>query len=122
MVTLRIEPYLFATLQTGFEAAARDDAPIDPELLDRVRAALIEASATALPGLLILVALKSEDELYALATCFEVGCELDPCVTENQWDSIQDVMDQALLAGSVANFSTGVRVQFASEGVYPARE
>ena len=47
--------HLLAVLRTGFETEASDDAPIDPELLDRVRAALTEASATALPGLPVVV-------------------------------------------------------------------
>jgi hypothetical protein len=73
MVTLRIQPHLFAALRTSFEVGASDDAPIDPELLNRVRVALTGASATALPGLPVLVTLGSVDELNALAACFEVG-------------------------------------------------
>jgi hypothetical protein len=96
MITLRIPSHLFNALRAGFEAAAYDDRPFDTELLDRVRAALAKASATALPGLPILVALESEDELYALATCFEVGGEDHPGVTEDHWASIQALFVQAV--------------------------
>jgi hypothetical protein len=95
MVTLSIEPHLFAALRAGFEAAATDDAPIDLELLSRVRVALTEASVTALPGLPVLVSLGSADELNALAACFEVGGELHPNVTDDQWESILALFEQA---------------------------
>ena len=36
-VTLGIQPHLFAALRASFEATATDDAPIDLELLNRVR-------------------------------------------------------------------------------------
>jgi hypothetical protein len=94
MVVLRIEPYLFSALRAGFETAASDDTPVDIELLDRVRSALNEASAAALPGLPIIIALESTDELDALAVCFEVGSQLHPDVTDDQWDAIQSAMEQ----------------------------
>jgi hypothetical protein len=95
MVTLGIQPHLFAALRAGFEAAATDDAPIDLDLLNRVRMALTEASVTALPGLPVLVRLGSADELNALTACFEVGGELHPDVTDDQWDSILALVAQA---------------------------
>ena len=96
MVTLHIQPHLFAALRTGFEAAASDDAPIESELINRVRVALTEASATALPGLPVLVTLGSANELSALSACFEVGGELHPDVTDDQWDSIVALVEQAV--------------------------
>ena len=96
MLTLCIQPHLFATLRAGFEAAATEDAPIDLELLNRVRVALTEASVTALPGLPVLVSLRSDDELNALTACFEVGGELHPDVTDDQWASILALIEQAV--------------------------
>ena len=96
MVTLGIQPHLFAALRAGFEAAATDDAPFDPELLTRVQVALTEASITALPGLPVLVTLGSADELNALTACFEVGGELHPDVTDDQWASILTIVEQAV--------------------------
>ena len=76
MIALRLEPQQFAALRTGFDAAASDpDAPIDPTLIAGVQSALAEAKATAIPGLPVLVTLKSTDELAALSACFEVGGE-----------------------------------------------
>ena len=95
MVTLRIEPHLFNALWAGFDTGASDDAPIDPELVGRVRTALTEAAATALPGLPLILTLGSADELDVLAVCFEVGAELHPNVTTDQWDAIQAMIEQA---------------------------
>jgi hypothetical protein len=88
MVTLHVQPHPFAALQAGFEAAPSDDAPIESELINRVRVALTEASATALPGLPVLATLGSADEWKALNACFEIGGELHPDVINDQWDSI----------------------------------
>jgi hypothetical protein len=96
MITLRIQPHLFAALRTGFEAAATDDAPIETELLDRVRIALTEAGAAALPGLQVLLTLGAVDELDALAACCEVGGEMHPDVTDDQWGSILALVKQAV--------------------------
>ena len=96
MLTLRIQPHLFAALRAGFKAAAYDDAPIETELLDRVRVALTEASASALPGLPVLVALGSVDELAALTGCFAVGGEPHPDVTDDQWNSVLALVEQAV--------------------------
>jgi hypothetical protein len=63
MATPHIRQHLFAALRAGFEAAASNDAPIGSKLINRVRVALTEASATALPGLPVLVTLGSADEL-----------------------------------------------------------
>jgi hypothetical protein len=60
-----------------------------------VRTALTEASATALRGLPVVATLDSPDELDVLAVCFEVGAELHPGVTADQWDAIQAVIEQA---------------------------
>jgi len=95
MVTLCIEPHLFTALRAGFDAAVPDDARIKSELLDRVRTGLTEASATALPGLPVVVTLASPNELDVLAVCFEVGAELHPGVTADQWDAIQAMIEQA---------------------------
>ena len=102
MITLRLESQQFAALRTGFDAAASDpDAPVDPTLIAGVQSALAEARATALPGLPVLVTLQSPDELNALAACFEVGGEGHPDVTDDQWDSIVALVEQA--AQQVAN-------------------
>jgi hypothetical protein len=95
MITLRIETHVFTALRVGFDAAANDDAPVDPELLDRVRTALTEASATALPGLPILLTLASAYEMDVMAACFEVGGECNPAVSDDQWDAILALIDQA---------------------------
>jgi hypothetical protein len=96
MITLHLEPHQFAALRAGFDAAADDpDAPIDVSLLARVRSALADAKATALPGLPILMMLKSTDGLAALAVCFEVGCEGYADVTDDQWDSVVALVEQA---------------------------
>jgi hypothetical protein len=96
MVTLGIQPLLVPSLRDGFEAAATGDAPIDLDLLNRVRIALTEASVTALPGLPVLVSLGSADELNALTACFEVGGELHPDVADDQWASIMALVEQAV--------------------------
>jgi hypothetical protein len=96
MITLRLESQQFAALCAGFDAAADDpDAPIDPSLLAQVWAVLADAKADALPGLPILVMLKSTDELAALSACFEVGGEGHADVTDDQWDSIVALIEQA---------------------------
>jgi hypothetical protein len=60
-----------------------------------VRAALADASATALPGLPILVMLQSTGDLAALAACFEVGGDGHPDVADDQWDSVLALIEQA---------------------------
>ena len=96
MITLRLEPQQFAALRNGFDAAASDpDAPVDPTLIAAVQSALAEAKATALPGLPVLVTLQSTAELNTLAACFEVGGEGHPDVTDDQWDSIVALIEQA---------------------------
>ena len=100
MPTLRIEQHLFTALRASFETAASDDAPIDHELLCRVRAALTEAGGAALPGLPILVTLDSADELDVLSACFEVGGECHPDMTDDQWTSILALIDQVRRSGA----------------------
>jgi hypothetical protein len=39
--------------------------------------------------------LKSTDGLAALAVCFEVGCEGYADVTDDQWDSVVALVEQA---------------------------
>ena len=95
MIILRIEPHVFSVLRSGFEAAAGDEAPLDQRLLGRIRTALIEADANAKPGLPVLLAMASADELDALAMCFEVGGEANPDVTDDQWLSVLSVFEQA---------------------------
>ena len=95
VITLRVEPSLFSTLRTGFEAAVcNDDAPIRPQLLSRLRPALADAAATAPRGRPILVRLESTAELYALGDCFAVGGEGHPRVSDTQWDAINALIDQ----------------------------
>lgn len=89
MITLRIPAHLFGVLRSGFEAWASDEAPIDVELLRMLPANLIEANATAMPGLPVLLTLDSAYELHALMACFEVGSESTPNVTDDQWPSVQ---------------------------------
>jgi hypothetical protein len=95
MITVRMESQQFTALCAGFDAADDPDAPIDPSLLAQVRSALAEAKATALPELPILITLQSTDELTALATCFEVGGEDNPNVSEGQWESVLALIEQA---------------------------
>src|SRR4051794_30577847 len=95
MITLRMEPQQFAALCAGFDAADDPDAPIDPTLLVQVRSSLVDAKATALPGLPILVMLNSTAELAALAACFEVGAEDNPNVGNDQWDSVVALLEHA---------------------------
>jgi hypothetical protein len=95
MITLPMEPQQFTALCAGFDGADDPDAPIDPSLLARVRSALAEAKATALPGLPILITLQSADELTALAACFEVGGEDNPNVSEGQWESVLALIEKA---------------------------
>ena len=94
-ITLRIPPHDFAALRAGFEAAADDDAPIDPESLSRVRLALAEADVTTPPGLPVVLTLESTDDLFALSACWEVGGEGHPSVTDDQWYSINALIEQA---------------------------
>ena len=97
MITLRIEPGLFLALRAGFEAAACDkDTPINPKLINPVRLALANAAAKAPHGRPIPVMLESIAELYALGDCFAVGGEGHSHVTEDQWDEINALIDQAV--------------------------
>ncbi len=95
MIILRVEPSLFSALRTGFEAAVcNDDAPIRPQLLNRLRPALAAAAATAPRGRPILMRLELIAELYTLGDCFAVGGEGHPRVTDAQWDAINALIDQ----------------------------
>ena len=96
MITLRIPPHLFALLSSGFEAGADDDAPLDSRLLSKVREALIEADVAAIPGLPVILTLESAGGLDALATCFEVGTETNPSVSDDQYLVIQTMLEQAV--------------------------
>ena len=96
MITIRIPSHLFTALRSSVEAASPDDARIESEMLDRVQAALTEASATARGGFPVVMTLDSPDELNLLAVCFEVGSELDPGVTTEQWNAIQVLFEEAL--------------------------
>jgi hypothetical protein len=96
MITIRVEAQQFRALCAGFHTAADDpDALIDRARLMNVRAALADASATALPGLPILVMLQSTGDLAALAACFEVGGDGHPDVADDQWDSVLALIEQA---------------------------
>jgi|ERR1700722_9349833 hypothetical protein len=99
MITLRIHPDLFSALRAGFQASACDnDPPIKSKLISPLRLALANAAAKAPRGRLILVMLESIEELYALGDCFAVGGEDHPRVTEDQWDKINALIDQAIKA------------------------
>ena len=96
MITIRMDAQQFRALCAGFHTASDDpDAPIDRTLLMNVRTALAEASATALPGLPILVMLQSTGDLAALAACFEVGGDGHPDVADDQWHSVLALIEQA---------------------------
>jgi hypothetical protein len=96
MIRLRLESPQFDALCAGFEVAAGDpDVPIDVSLLAHVRTALADAQATAMPGLPMLVTLQSIDELAALAACFEVGGEGHADVIDDQWYSVEALLEQA---------------------------
>jgi hypothetical protein len=95
MITLRVPAHLFGVLRSGFEAGACDDAPLDPKLIGKLRATLIEADVTSMPGLPVLLTLESDFELQALTACFEVGSETDADVTDDQWLSVKNLMEQA---------------------------
>ena len=102
MIMLRIEPDLFSALRAGFWAAvAGDEAPISAKLLSRLRPALADAAAAAPPHRTVLVMLESIAELYALGDCFAVGGEGHPCVTAEQWDAINTLIDQAVGAATL---------------------
>jgi hypothetical protein len=60
-----------------------------------VRTALDKAEVNALPGLPILVLLKSTDEFDALVACFEVDGECHPEVSNDQWYSIMALIEHA---------------------------
>jgi hypothetical protein len=95
MIVLRVEPSLFSALRAGFEAGISNvAAPIKPQLLSRLRPALVDAAATAPRGRPVLVMLESIAELYALGDCFAVGGEAHPRVTAAQWDAINALIDQ----------------------------
>jgi hypothetical protein len=97
MITLRIEAGLFSALRAGFEAAACDkDAPIKSRLISPLRLALANAAAKAPRGRLILVMLESIAELYALGDYFAVGGEGHPRVSEDQWNKINALIDEAV--------------------------
>ena len=95
MLTIRIEPHVFSVLRSGFEAGANDEAPLDQRLLGRLWAALIEADADSTPGLPVLLMLGSAVELDAMASCFEVGAETDPSITDDQWLSVLTLFESA---------------------------
>jgi hypothetical protein len=95
MIHLRLPLYLFIALRAGFEAADDDDAPIDPAARRRVRQALTEAAATTPPGLPTVLVLESNEDLFALSGCWQVGGECHPSVTEDQWNSINALIDDA---------------------------
>jgi hypothetical protein len=97
MITLRIPPHLFALLRSGFEEGACDDAPLDSRLLNKVRAALIEADVASMPGLPVILTLETGDELQSLTACFEVGSETNPAVSDDQYLAVQTVLEQAAL-------------------------
>ena len=94
MITLRVEPHLFGSLRLAFERTA-DDAPLDETVLDRVRTAIAEADAAALPGVSVILMLQTRDELSALQACWEVGGEGDPDVTDDRWQAINALIAQA---------------------------
>ena len=95
MITLRIPAHLFGVLRSGFEAGACDGVPLDPKLIGKLRATLIEADVTSTPGLPVLLTLESDFELRALAACFEVGGESNADITDDQWLSVTTLMEQA---------------------------
>jgi hypothetical protein len=57
---------------------------------------MAEVIVNSLPRLPVLLTLGSADELNALIACFEVGGELHPDVTDDQWDSILALIGQAI--------------------------
>lgn len=99
MPALRVEPHLFAVLCSGFAMAASDpQAPLDPLLLDAVRGALARAEAARLPGLPVVVRL-SRPELAVLAACFEVGGQGMDSISDDQWNAIGALLEQARAKG-----------------------
>jgi hypothetical protein len=98
MITFRIPPHLFSVLRKGFDRAASDEAPLDSKLLCAVRSALIEADVASMPGLPVILTLETAGELQVLTTCFEVGSEADPDVTDDQYLGVQTLLEQAPLA------------------------
>jgi hypothetical protein len=93
-----VEPHLFAALRSGFDAAARDDAPVDQVALSCVRTAIDEAAVGSMPGLPIILRLRTGRQLNVLSDCFEVGGECHPAITDFQWDAITALLEQAARA------------------------
>ena len=94
MIAMRIEPHLFRLLRDAFDSAA-DEARFDQLYVQRVREALTQADATAVPGLRVLLALPSGAELFALQACSEVGGEGSPDVSDDVWEAINTLIAQA---------------------------
>ena len=86
-------------MRAGFEASACDnDPPIKSKLIIPLRLALANATTKAPRERLTVVMLESIEELHALGDCFSVGGEGHPRVTEDQWDKINELIDQAIKA------------------------
>jgi hypothetical protein len=98
MITIRIPSYLLPVLRDAFNGAADsleewEEAPLDPGDVVQVRQALDEAEAGALPGLPVVLALGSANELFCLKDGFEIGAEPDPAVTDAEVAAIAALLD-----------------------------
>lgn len=96
---LRLAPHLFAVLRRAFDSATDgiedcDPPPVPLDIVAALRAKLVEAEASALPGLPVVLAL-SRGEIEALSACWQVGGEGDPAVADDQYDAISAILEQA---------------------------
>lgn len=95
IITIRIEQHLFGLLREAYAAAATE-APLDPVVLEQVRAALTDAAAAALPGLPVVVKLGDAGDLVVLRACRQVGSDCSPSITEDVWVEINALLAQAV--------------------------
>ena len=90
-------------LREAFEAAADglnewENPPVDPVVVAWVRTALTEAEAGSMPGLPVVLRLKSTEALFVLQACWEFGAETGPRVTDDQLATIGALIEQATQA------------------------
>jgi hypothetical protein len=94
-VYLRIEPRLFGLLKKVFDTVATDAyIPIDDSVIEDARGALHTANINAMPGLPVVVNM-TRDTPGAISCCFEVGGESASDISDDDYEAIQAVVEQA---------------------------